>query len=491
MIQKLSKFILFIFSIIFVSAESLTEYLNKAKLSSSQGKYGDALIAYNKAIELDSNNYVIYIKRAFVLMNLNKNSEAVDDFSKVINLKPDFYQAYVHRAKANLKNCNLDEAEKDLKFTSSKKNDNDVNELLEHVINAKNALKTLKKEKKSEEIINKLTTILNVCPRNLELRMKRADQYMSIGQTEQAMGDLLKSTKLQPENTEVLLRLSKLHLSVGEVDDALKDVKECLHRDPENKPCKSIFKQLKKVTRKKNSIEEDQRNENWKSIIEKIDGEDGFYKEADNLGALNLRQFSRNLLCQAYLKEKKPESALKWCNMAIELDDKNINNYLNRGEVFILKEDYEQAVRDFNKAREINPQNPQVMEKLQRAQRLMKLSKQKDYYKILNVPKTANKKEIKKAYRKLAQQYHPDKYEGDMTKEQVQDKMSEINQAYEVLSNDELREKYDNGEDPNDPTGGQQGNPFQGFQGFQGFQFPGGFPFGDGNGNFQFRFKFQ
>jgi len=41
------------------------------------------------------------------------------------------------------------------------------------------------------------------------------------------------------------------------------------------------------------------------------------------------------------------------------------------------------------------------MEKLQRAQKLMKLAKQKDYYKILGVPRTANKKDIKKAYRKL------------------------------------------------------------------------------------------
>jgi len=425
-------------------------------------------------------------------MNLNKNNEAIDDFSKVISLKPDFSQAYAYRAKAYLKSCNLNNAEKDLNQSISKMNNNEEYlELLENVKEAKKALKILNKEKKSEKIIHQLNIILSVCPRNLELRLKRADAYMNIGQTEQAMGDLLKSTKLQPDNTEVLLKLSNLHLSVGDIDNALKDVKECLHRDPENKQCKNIFKQLKKVTKKKGSIEEDQRNGNWKSVIEKIDGENGFYKEVEKLGALNLKQFSVNTLCQAYLKEKKDESALRWCNKAIELDEENINNYLNRGEVFMLKEDYEQAVRDFNKAREINPQNPQIMEKLQRAQKLMKLAKQKNYYKILNVPKTATKKEIKKAYRKLAQQYHPDKYEGSMTKEQVQDKMSEINQAYEVLSDDELRQRYDNGEDPNDPTNGQQGNPFQGFQGFQGFQFPNGFPFGDGNGNFQFRFKFN
>ena len=214
---------------------------------------------------------------------------------------------------------------------------------LENVKEAKKSLKNLKKEKKNEEIINHLNIVLNVCPRNLELRLKRADAYMNIGQTGQAMGDLLKSTKLQPENTEVLLRLSKLHLSDGDVDNALKDVKECLHRDPENKPCKNIFKQLKKMIKKKNSIEEDQRNRNWRSVIEKIDGEEGFYREAEKLNVLNLKQYSVSTLCQAYLKEKKDESALKWCNKAIELDEGNINNYLNRGEVFMLKEDYEQG----------------------------------------------------------------------------------------------------------------------------------------------------
>jgi len=50
MIYKFSKFILFICSVLYVYAETLTEYLNEAKLLSSQGKFGDALNSYNKAI---------------------------------------------------------------------------------------------------------------------------------------------------------------------------------------------------------------------------------------------------------------------------------------------------------------------------------------------------------------------------------------------------------------------------------------------------------
>ncbi len=65
----------------------------------------------------------------------------------------------------------------------------------------------------------------------------------------------------------------------------------------------------------------------------------------------------------------------------------------------------------------------------------------KDYYKILGVSKNASQDEIKKAYRKLAQQYHPDKNKGD---ENAEEKFKEISEAYEVLRDPEKRKKYDN-----------------------------------------------
>lgn len=52
----------------------------------------------------------------------------------------------------------------------------------------------------------------------------------------------------------------------------------------------------------------------------------------------------------------------------------------------------------------------------------------------LGVPRDADTREIKRAYRKKAQEWHPDKYNGDLSKEEVEKKMAEINQAYEVLS---------------------------------------------------------
>ncbi len=64
----------------------------------------------------------------------------------------------------------------------------------------------------------------------------------------------------------------------------------------------------------------------------------------------------------------------------------------------------------------------------------------KDYYKILGVDKNAGQDEIKKAYRKLAVKYHPDKTKGN---KQAEDKFKEISEAYEVLKDPEKRKKYD------------------------------------------------
>lgn len=65
----------------------------------------------------------------------------------------------------------------------------------------------------------------------------------------------------------------------------------------------------------------------------------------------------------------------------------------------------------------------------------------KDYYKILGVPRGASKAEIKRAFRRLAKQYHPDLQKGN--KKAAEEKFKEISEAYEVLMDDEKRKRYD------------------------------------------------
>lgn len=104
---------------------------------------------------------------------------------------------------------------------------------------------------------------------------------------------------------------------------------------------------------------------------------------------------------------------------------------------------------------------------------------EKDFYKILGVAKDVSDAELKKVYRKLARQYHPDSNQGDAKAEA---KFKEISEAFSVLSDKEQRKEYDQVRAMGSGarfTGGPGGAG-----GFQGGGFPGGFP-GAGAGGFE------
>ncbi len=94
----------------------------------------------------------------------------------------------------------------------------------------------------------------------------------------------------------------------------------------------------------------------------------------------------------------------------------------------------------------------------------------RDYYETLGVDRNASDEDLKKAFRKLARQYHPDLQSGEQQKKTSEEKFKEVNEAYESLSDPEKRKRYD--------TFGHAGGP-QGFGGgFEGFDFGRG-GFGD------------
>ena len=97
----------------------------------------------------------------------------------------------------------------------------------------------------------------------------------------------------------------------------------------------------------------------------------------------------------------------------------------------------------------------------------------KDYYKTLGVDKNASKDELKKAFHKLAHAYHPDKNKGDDTK------FKEVNEAYQVLSDDKKRASFDQFGNADGPLGFSGG----GYGGQSGF---GGYGFNGQNGGMEF-----
>merc|ERR1719334_367812 len=162
--------------------------------------------------------------------------------------------------------------------------------------------------------------------------------------------------------------------------------------------------------------------------------------------------------------------------------------YCDRAEAYLAEDMFDEAVNDFRSALERDEDFQRAKEGIQKAQKLQKQAKKRDYYKILGVKRSASKRDISKAYKKLAMQWHPDKFQGEEEKKAAEKKFMDIAAAKEVLTDEEMRQKYDHGEDPLDPEagrGGGGGHPFR--QGGHTFHFPGGHPFGGG----QFKFHFN
>uniref|UniRef100_A0A453GXH0 J domain-containing protein n=1 Tax=Aegilops tauschii subsp. strangulata TaxID=200361 RepID=A0A453GXH0_AEGTS len=191
-------------------------------------------------------------------------------------------------------------------------------------------------------------------------------------------------------------------------------------------------------------------------------------------------------LCKTLVKLGRGKEAISTCTEALSIDEELVEALSQRGEAKLLTEDWEGAVEDLKEAAQKSPQDMAIREALMKAERQLKLSKRKDWYKILGISKTASAADIKRAYKRLALQWHPDK--NVENREEAENMFREIASAYEVLSDEDKRVRYDRGEDLEEMgMGGGGGGGFDPFGGGGGQQYTfhhgGGFP-----GGFQFNF---
>ncbi|KAH7444163.1 hypothetical protein KP509_02G067800 [Ceratopteris richardii] len=178
-------------------------------------------------------------------------------------------------------------------------------------------------------------------------------------------------------------------------------------------------------------------------------------------------------LCKVLVKLGRAKDALSSCSSALEINEELVDALIKRGEAKILLEEWESAVEDLKIAVNKDHQNHEARELLMKAEKGVKMSKRKDWYKVLGIAKTASAADIKRAYKKLALQWHPDKNVDN--KEEAEAKFREIAEAYEVLGDEDKRARYDRGEDLEEQTMGPGG--------------PGGFHFGQGGQTFTFHFE--
>ncbi|KAK0448228.1 hypothetical protein EV421DRAFT_1786383 [Armillaria borealis] len=504
----------------------LLPLINRANSLLSTGQFNEAARIYSEAIEQSPADYLLYYKRATAYFSLSRHGPALDDFDKVLSLTSDtFDNAYFMKARLHIKDGHFSQARESLqRFISKNKGDVAAVDLMKELTEGETITKKVEQERKAHlwnACVESASAALKTASHSVELRQMRAECSLAAGDFEGAVGDLTRLTHLLPPSTSLQTRIFRLdYFFLPSSPAGINALKQCLHYDPDSKTCLSLHRIAKGLDKGIAKLDELLSNEDWRGIITLLTGSgktNDLMKRFDDAMNVNTareqllpspssskdmpiplpnptkfsprRQTLVRSLCKAYVKSNS-RKADQWCEQLLTMDgcSDDVDGLLGRGEALLRSEEWEDAVRAFERAFEASGRSDRdIHSRLQKAQRLLKQSKQKDYYKVLDVDRSADQKTIKKAFRKAALKAHPDKGGSEA-------KMASVNEAYEVLSDPELRARFDNGEDPNDPMAQQGGHPFaNGQHPFAQFfqQSSGGFSGGGGghqHGGFQFHF---
>ena len=481
----------------------VSKLLDSARRFLAQGAHNDALNYYDEAIRRDPSNYLSIFQRGAAYLAVGKDAQATSDFDRVLTLKPRFEAALVQRAKAKARKANWSSAKEDY-LAAGKDSGPEIAEL-DEAQGAAYLAEEAAKTGEWESCITQAGVAILVAGTALPLRQLRARCRFERGEIQEGVSDLAHVLQIDPGRVEPHLQMSTmLFYSLGDIDRGISQITKCLHSDPDSKACSKLRRREKQIAKALKDIDkfmearkysnaarvltgtkEDQGLlQDLKEDVEELKTAGTIHKAAPN----NLYATIVEKACEVYRAMNRPQKAGPYCAEALTLIPNSLHGLLAKAQSQLKAEDFDAAIETLQTAQEHHGQSQEVREMLHDAQVRLKQSKNKDYYKVLGVDREADDRTIKRVYRNLVKQHHPDKAVAKgLTKEQAEKKMAEINEAYEVLSDPELRTRFDRGDDPNSQEQGSpfQGSPFGGGGGQQFFFQGGGFP---GGGQHQFKF---
>ncbi|KAB8532544.1 hypothetical protein FH972_025489 [Carpinus fangiana] len=497
----------------------INQILALASSALSSGSAQDALAFYDLAISRDPSNYLTFFKRGATYLSIGRSQQAQHDFDRVLTIKPGFEGALVQRAKIHARSAEWKKAVEDYVAAGRNNESEEIQDIAQAERSAKQA-RVAESEHKWEECVQQASVAIMIAGGALDLRRRRVHCRLEKGEILEALSDLQHVLALNPSATEPALMISAMmYYSQGERAKGIEAVRNCLHSDPDSKPCSKLFKRQKKLDKAIKAAEALAAKRSFNKVVSALvtptnpsEGEDEPEPGLIDMVKHDMRSHRSEkiihpkapeellaqlleMTCNAYVEMNNHKRAQHYCNEAIAHNPDSLPALIHKAQSQLSADDFEACLQTIAHAQKhaIGAQQSRKLNDLhQKAQVALKRSKTKDYYKVLDLDRDATTKEIKKAYLKLSKIHHPDKATSAEARPAAEKKMAQINEAYEVLSDPELKARYDQGDDPNDPQNGQQGhpggNPFGGGFGgpggpqfvFQqgGFKFPGGgFPF--------------
>ena len=459
-------------------------------------KYLEAISYYERAIKINSSVEVLYSNKGTCEKCLKKYKEAIRDYKKALEINPKNTKNLNRLASVYVIVGNLGEAkitqQKALNFEPNNSVYKEQMNIIEKVIEDEEKMREKINKKKFDEaeevckkLIEKVSDFSDLKKYYIKIlieNVKLQDALVYINK------EINFEDKMKDPEFDYLIALTLYY--DGQYDKAKKQIKLIKQKNNINdEKIEELLKKVNEIESIKNKANEIFKQKKYEEAIEEYTKVLEFDPDNKKFNSLIL---ANRALC--YQKLNKFTEALHDSNQSIKLNPYYARGYVKRGNVYMELKMYDDAKADFQKAKELDPSVSGVEGFLNDAKNQAEKARKRDYYAILGIDKNADEHEIKKAYKKMAMKYHPDRNaESEETKKMAEKKFIDVNDAYSVLSDPKKRAMYDQGADPLNPEEAGGGMHFGGdaseiLKMFFGGGSPFGFSHGDGGfGNGGFR----
>mmetsp|Transcript_22985 Transcript_22985/g.32383 ORF Transcript_22985/g.32383 Transcript_22985/m.32383 type:complete len:497 (+) Transcript_22985:329-1819(+) len=436
-----------------------TYYNNRAAAHTMLLKYDEALADCALSLETDPNMTKAYLRKARIQVMIGMLEEAKNSFCKVLAKDPNNAKIIKEKDEVQMLSRRYELA----KNLLEKNNDN---------LSPSNYLQ-LPKNKDASQALKQINLIQQVATNWNELLFLKVKSLVALDRCSEAYSlttslirrnsstDSIHSSSTDAKyHSELVLLRAHCLFSNGSLDEALKHCKQILSGDPDHKQAFALHKILRNLGRKKEEADNAYKARHFQDSI-------NAYTDAlelcPTLGGNTFRAKLYFNRASAHANMRNHSKVIQDCTSAIQLDNAYLKAYIRRAASYLLigeESDIQSAIQDYNQAMTLLPPKGQgsekeketkrdIQSKLRAAQVQLKRAKQKDFYKILNIPRDASEAEIKKSYKKAALKWHPDRHasSSDEKKKEAEKVFRDVNLAYEVLSDPVKKQKYDNGAD--------------------------------------------
>lgn len=427
-------------------------------------EYRAAIRDYTQAIDLEPNEAAYYNNRAAAYMMLRAFDEAFDDTQKALQLDRTSIKYLLRAAKCCASLGRNSDAQRYYAevLQADPTNETAFKEMsqLDSTASLRQMAERAMTDGQYNNAISLIDRALILSPSDTSLKLLQAEAYLrmnNLGPAERISAGILRDDST---HTEALYIRGLCMYNKGDPEKAQDHFKRALRGDPDHARTRVALKNTKALLEKKeagNTAFKIGKNEEALTLYD-----EALQVDPSPVNAITNAKLQFNRSC-VLTKLKRQKEAMEACDRAITLDPTYTKPILKRAKIHLDEERFDEAIADYEKAGEMDPSDMSIKQQLKDAKLEKKKAARVNYYKILEVPKDVNEVDLRKAYKKMALKFHPDRCQGEEAKKEAEIKFKLVGEAFAVLNDPKKRQRYDSGYDLEEINQGGGGGGHPGF----------------------------